>query len=150
MGYYKLYSSSPEAFIFYDDGTIVLCHEIPEDTTHYERMLWPPGCYYNEDLERWDIGATGVYRMEGDSIYANMYFRNCFHFSNRFRLYFSTELWKLKFKIVDHTTIVWKEKQYMDKEFPIPVVLNDTLLFTTASQLPPPNTEMKKKRWLWY
>ena len=147
MGYYK-YPSVGESYIFYDDGTLVLCHRIPGDTISYAYGPWPPGGYFDTDLNRWDIGATGLYRVEGDTIYANIYFRNCFHFSLRTRFYFSTELWKLKFRILNRTTIVLFEEHYIDKEFPYPELRNDTLHFWKASQLPPPNTEMKKKKWL--
>ena len=147
IGYYK-YPSMGESFIFYDDGTLVLCGKIPADTVSYPFRSFPPGGYYDTDLNRWDIGATGLYRLEGDTIYANLYFRNCFHFSLRTRIYFSTELWKLKFRILDRTTIVFCEEHYIDKEFPYPKSRNDTLRFWKASQLPPPNTEMKRKKWL--
>lgn len=148
LGYYKI-PSMGESYIFYDDGTLVLCLRIPDDTISYPYGVWPPGGYFDNDLNRWDIGATGLYRVEGDTIYANLYFRNCFHFSLRTRFYFSTELWKLKFRILDRTTIVNFEEHYIDKEFPYPNKRNDTLHFWKASQLPPPNTEMKKKKWLW-
>lgn len=148
VGYYK-YPSMGEAYIFYDDGTLVLSNKVPDDTISYQYGPWPPGGYFDTDLNRWDIGATGLYRVEDDTIHANLYFRNCFHFSLRTRFYFSTELWKLKFHILDSTTIVLCEEHYIDKEFPYPETRNDTLHFWESSQLPPPYTEMKKKRWLW-
>ena len=87
--------------------------------------------------------------LSADTIHANLYFRNCFHFSLRTRFYFLTELYKLKFRILNRTTIVCFEEHYIDKEFPYPETRNDTLHFWKSSQLPPPYTEMKKKRWLW-
>ena len=55
----------------------------------------------------------------------------------------------MKFIILDKTKILWLEQHEMDKEFPNPRIMNDTLIFYKAEQLPPPNTVMKKKRWLW-
>ena len=126
----------------------IYCNKVPDDTISYPYGPWPPGGYFDTDLSRWDIGATGLYRVEDDTIHANLYFRNCFHFSLRTRFYFSTELSKLKFHILDCTTIVLCEEHYIDKEFPYPKICHDTLCFREVP-LPPPNTEMKKKRWLW-
>ena len=150
MGYYKISDKSPEAFVFYDDGTVVLCGGIPEDTTNYGGGYFPPGCMFDKDINRWDGGGTtGLYRIEGDTIYANMYFRNCFYLSWRFRIYFETWMYKMKFLILDRTRILWIDEHLMDKDYPNPEMINYTLIFHKAKQLPPPNTDMKKRRWLW-
>ena len=141
------YKQYRDVFIFYDDGTLVFSNLNFDDTTRicpipwpYDSintsdvdwssiygtgLSWPPGAYYDTDLDQWDIGATGLYRLEGDTIYANLYWRNCFHFSFRTRFYFSTELWKLKFRVLDRTTIELCEKRYIDKEFPYPKICHD-------------------------
>lgn len=149
LGYYKIHPKQPEAFIFYDDGTMVLCNRIPEDTTCHESMMYPSGCTFDDTHNQWDDGTTGLYRVEGDTIYANMYFRNGFYFSPRCQIHLYTVMYKMKFLILDKTKIIWLEEHEMDKEFPNPRVMNDTLIFHKAEQLPPPNTVMKKKRWLW-
>lgn len=146
MGYYKLFPKAPDAFVFYDDGTIVLCDGIPEDTTRYEGRYWPPGSQYNNN--QWE-GTTGLFKLIGDTIYANLYFRNCFYFSTHIRFHFETWMYRMRFKILDRTRILWIDEHLMDKEFPNPDVRNDTLIFHKTKQLPPPNTEMKKKKWLW-
>lgn len=148
MGYYKLFPKAPDAFVFYDDGTIVLCDGIPEDTTRYEGMYWPPGSQYNNRFNQWE-GTTGLYKVQGDTIYANLYYRNCLYFSTNFRFLLETWMYRMRFKILDRTKILWIDEHLMDKEFPYPDVKNDTLLFYKTKQLPPPNTEMKKKKWLW-
>jgi len=155
-GYYKIGPFSKYAFIFYDDGTLVLS-DVPKDKTEPDSQSsslglkqWGPFySIYDRSLDRWDLGQTGLYRIEGDTIYANLYFRNCFHFSSRFRLYFETYMWKLKFHIKDKTTIHWIDVHTIDKEFPYPESVDKDLFFLKEEQLPPPNTEMKKKRWLW-
>lgn len=152
MGYYKLYPEVSEAFTFYDDGTIVLCNRTPDDTTHYEGQCWPPGCYFDCANNQWGTGTTGVYEIKGDTIYANLYFRNILYFSSHFRIHIDTWMYKMRFKILDRTKIFWIDERLMDKEFPNPDVKNDTLFFSyfhKTGQLPPPNTEMKKKQWLW-
>ena len=148
-GYYKLAPNMHEAFVFYEDGTIVLCSRIPDDTTTYSGGYWPLGCTYQNSIGRWDGGTTGLYRIEGDTIFANMYFRNGFYFSLRFQIPFETWMYKMRFQILDRTKVVWIDEHLMDKEYPEPEMKNDTLIFYNAVQLPPPNTEMKKKRWLW-
>ena len=148
MGYYKLFPKIPDAFVFYDDGTIVLCDGIPEDTTRFEGRYWPLGSSYENRPNQWE-GTTGVYKIQGDTIYANLYFRNRFYFSSRFNIPFVTWMYKLRFRILDRTRILWIDEHLMDKEHPNPDVKNDTLIFHKAKQLPPPYTEMKRKRWLW-
>ena len=150
IGYYKIpHPIPPEAFVFYEDGTIVLCNRIPEDTIHYEGGYYPPGCIFDKDTNRWGDGTIGLYRIVGDTIYANMYFKNCFYLSSRIHINFETWMYKMTFKILDRTRIVWIDEHLMDKEFPNPKIKNDTLIFHRAEQLPPPNTYLKKKSWLW-
>lgn len=150
-GYYKKKgkNSMHESFLFYDDGTIVLNNRIPGDTCSYGGGWWPPGSFFNTDLYRWDFGADGVYEEKNDTIYANLYFENCFGFSDHFRIYFQTYLYKLKFVIINRVNIVWYEQHEIDN--PIPEMINDTLQFIpAASELPPPYTRLKyKKQWLW-
>lgn len=147
-GYYKR-STGKEAFVFYEDGTLVLSSRVPGDTTKYIYGLWPYGAVYEKSKNRWELGANGVYRIEGDTIYANLYFENRFYLFSRSGIPFQTWMWKLKFHILDSSTILWLEIHEMDKEFPLPEIIDDTLHFYPAEQLPPPNTEMKRKRWLW-
>ena len=150
-GYYKMPVGSA-AFVFYDDGTLVKSSRVPNDPDALHVGSWPPGCYYENELDRWEGGASGLYRIEGDTIFANLYFRNGFYFSLKFQIKFITDLWKLKFRIIDRNTIVLCEEQEIDKghqwEYP-PLMKNDTLHFWEASQLPPPNTEFKNKRRFW-
>lgn len=150
-GYYKgLFKNSINvSFIFYDDGTLVLNSKIPGDTTCYSCGWWPMGAYYDEDIDRWDDGADGVYELRNDTIYANLYFENCFYLSQHIYFYFELYLYKLKFAVVDRNTIVWCERHNVD--YPETTYVNDTLRFIPATtELPPPNTRLKlKKRWLW-
>ena len=147
-GYYKS-KHLGEGYIFYDDGTFVLTDKVPGDTIVYHYGLWPPGGYYDNELDRWDLGATGVYRIDGDVIYVNMYHRVGFYFSNKIRFHLYTEMYKLKFTILDSTTLLWNEERMVDKEVLFPRIINDTLYFWRNDELPPPNTNMKKKKWLW-
>lgn len=151
LGYYKAYgkNSIHESFIFYDDGTLVFNNRIPGDTIDYGGGWWPPGSYYNANIDRWDHGADGVFEIKGDTIYANLYFNNCFHLSKHINVYFELYLYKLKFAIIDRNTIVWCEMH--DVDYPETEYVNDTLRFSPATtELPPPNTRLKlKKRWLW-
>ena len=146
MGYYKIHPNLREAFVFYDDGTIVF-GRTPENLT--TAGYYPPCGYYENILNRWDGGMTGLFRVEGDTIFANMYFRNGFYFSPRCQIHLYTVMYKMKFIILDKTKILWLEQHEMNKEFPNPEIRDDTLTFYKAETLPPPNTVMKKKRWLW-
>ena len=65
-GYYKR-NTMPEAFIFYDDGTLVFCNSIPNDTVSYRGGSFPPGGYYDQETKRWESGSSGVYKIEGDT-----------------------------------------------------------------------------------
>jgi hypothetical protein len=145
-------------FIFYDDGTLVftkLPKEItvsysPNDTIYMEQLGYCFTSYFKEEFNEWVGGANGVYKIEGDTIFANLYFRNRIYLSaSHSGIPFVTYMWKLKFHILDSSTIHWVEMHQMDKEFPLPESIDDTLHFYPAEQLPPPNTEMKRKRWLW-
>jgi hypothetical protein len=150
-GYYKGYgkNSIHESFIFYNDGTLVLNNRIPGDTTNYGGGIWPPGSYYNTNINRWDFGADGIYEIKGDTIYAHLYFENGFYFSKHFYFYFILYMYKLKFVIVNRDTLLWCGMQEIDS--PNTIQFNDTLKFIPAStELPPPDTRLKlKKRWLW-
>ena len=148
-GYYKR-NTMPEAFIFYDDGTLVFCNSIPNDTVSYRGGSFPPGGYYDQETKRWESGSSGVYKIEGDTIYANLYFENSIYFSIRFQLYFQLFMYKLKFRIVDRETIIWCEEHEMDGES-ARKIHNDTLHFIPCcSTLPPPDTRIRlKKKWLW-
>ena len=153
VGYFGHKSS---AFIFYDDGTLVFT-DLPKeitvshspDTIYRKQFGYCYIGYFNVELNEWDMAPNGVYRIEGDTIYANLYFKNRLYLFSRSGIPFQTWMWKLKFHILDSSTILWVEIHEMDKEFPLPEIIDDTLHFYPAEQLPPPNTEMKRKRWLW-
>lgn len=149
MGYYKISDNSPEAFVFYEDGTVVLSGKIPGDTMNYEGSYFPSGSVFDKECNRWDEGTTGLYRIEGDTIYANMYFRNGFYLCQRIQIHFETWMYKMRFRILDRTKILWIDEHLIDKDYPNPEIINDTLVFYKSEQLPPPNTAMKKKSWLW-
>lgn len=169
-GFYAKKETDDTSFLFYDDGTIVLCDmkemwtlglvkrpkdtspfEMPSDTIVQKYQQIPSiGCWFEDQIHRWDIGTNGVFEIKGDTIYANLYWRNCFDFGLKRRIYLYTELYKLKFHIIDDTTMTLCEAHYMDKEYPYPQKLSDTLRFIPAlSPLPPAQTEMKQKKWLW-
>ena len=147
-GYYK-FTGKSETFVFYEDGTLVLSIRVPGDTTKYIYQYWPNGSVYEKSKNRWVFGANGVYKIEGDTIFANLYFRNRIYLSaSHSGIPFVTYMWKLKFHILDSSTIHWVEMHQI-KGFTLPKIYDDTLHFYPAEQLPPPNTEMKRKRWLW-
>ena len=146
-GYFK-FPLGGGAFVFYDDGTLVKTNKVPNDTADFFAWPYPHGCYYEKKLDRWEGGSSGLYRVEGDTIYANLYCRNGFYFGLKFQIKFVTYLWRMKFRIVDRNTIVLCEEceykssdSYVEKR-------NDTLRYW-PSQLPPPNTEFKNKRRFW-
>ena len=147
-GYFK-FPLIRDAFVFYDDGTIVQSSEVPNDTADYYGGPYPSGCYYEKEFDRWEGGASGLYRVEGDTIYANLYFRNGFYFGLKFQIKFITSLWRMKFRIIDRNTIVLCEECEYHKYDSHVVERNDTLCYWPASQLPPPNTEFKNKRRFW-
>ena len=144
-GYYKSSPNELYGFIFYDDGTIVVV-DTPTDS-----VLSIEGSYYDEDDNQWDLGYTGVYKIKGDTIHANVYRKNGFYLPSGFPIISWIEMMsRFTFRILDREKILWIDKHLLrDREFPDPEIVNDTLFFEPVSPLPPPNTEMKKKRWLW-
>ena len=108
-GYFK-FPLIRDAFVFYDDGTIVQSSEVPNDTADYYGGPYPSGCYYEKEFDRWEGGASGLYRVEGDTIYANLYFRNGFYFGLKFQIKFITSLWRMKFRIIERNTIMLCEE----------------------------------------
>jgi len=86
------------SFIFYDDGTLVTCRA-PSDTSNHFVTPWPPRAHFHRNC--WRGGTTGIYRVEGDTIYANSYFCDYLFFIEVYGV-----MNTFKFHILDRNTIV--------------------------------------------
>lgn len=132
------------SFIFYDDGTLVTCRA-PSDTLNRFVTPWPPRAHFHRNC--WRAGTTGVYRIEGDTIYANSYFCDYLFF-----LEIYGRMNTFKFHILDRRTIVWDSdlsRFWAGDTISSKTNMNDTLYFERYDNLPPPNTKWKHKKWLW-
>ncbi|MCR5066357.1 MAG: hypothetical protein K6A67_11415 [Bacteroidales bacterium] len=142
-GYYTNVKSY-KSFIFYDDGTLVTCRA-PSDTLDRYEMPWPPRAHFHRNC--WRGGDIGVYRIEGDTIYANTYFCDYLLFIPVYG-----DMCTLRFHKIDRQTIIWDSvisRDWNGNTISLEANKNDTLYFEKDERLPPPNTKWKRKRWLW-
>ncbi|MBO4661052.1 MAG: hypothetical protein J5610_06305 [Prevotella sp.] len=145
-----VWNGNEDVIMFYPDNTIVHLFDVDdigrlkEDMTQYLMEKWKLSRKISYGFR------AGVYDLDSkDSILrANNYVR-CEYFL--FQVFWR-EMWKEKFKVIDDTTIVQTGIQKMF--FDICGKYHDTIwnqkyTFTKVQNIPPPNTTLKKFKWMW-
>jgi hypothetical protein len=141
-------------YIFYDDGTFVCaCRACLDTLAEGEDGDLAVSSFENNE---WDRTGTGIYRLSNDTIFVNNYYVEGFYFplntsllllrSSLLHIKLYTLMIKQKFKIIDRQTILLFETHWSDG---LRYNRSDTLRFVKHDNLPPSNTTLKKKKWLW-
>ena len=132
--------------LFYPDGTFIPVEYLSNLSDLKNNIHHKRGHRFKSKKERWCMDA-GVYRVYGDTIEVNRYYDDFIFLCNRWR-----EMEKLKFKIIDSTTICRIYVLLYDALTPSHSMSDEKPLFfhfVPAKNIPQPQTRLKREKWLW-